>query len=249
MSQAEVWVLDISHPGGADAWVAQEQSWLAGGVLHADEWAAAHAFRDAGRRHQHLAGRALARTRLARLCAVSPMRIGFVAASSGKPHAVLDGAPLPAHFNLSHSGERVVFALADSEVGVDIERCAPRLDATAIASRFFQQAEAHWIEAGGARSRQRFGALWTLKEACLKAQGDGLSAGLDNFTLVRTGFRRLHTDSVRGGFAHAAWHCHLRALPGYWLALCTALPCSRPHWFRISSNDMQLTQAGGRRTA
>ena len=48
------------------------------------------------------------------------------------------------YFNISHSGDYVVLATADSEVGVDIEKIEPYSDA--VAARCFTAEEQKWLQ-------------------------------------------------------------------------------------------------------
>ncbi|MDM0045305.1 4'-phosphopantetheinyl transferase superfamily protein [Variovorax dokdonensis] len=244
-AHTEVWIVDIAQRADEGDRPPDELSWLMAGWLSASEWDGARGLRHPLIRRQHLMGRVLARTRLAHRLGVAPRRVSFASAPSGKPYALLDGAAISVHFNISHSGERVALALAECEVGIDIERRAPDIDAPALARRFFAPAEAQWIESGGPRISQRFGALWALKEACLKMQGAGLPGGLGGFTFQRTGFRHVRTVAVEAAEAPAAvpanWHCSLRALPDYWAAVCTLLPFAQSRWHQITAEALAVS--------
>lgn len=74
------------------------------------------------------------------------------------------------HFNLSHAGNYVVCAVADNEIGIDIE--GPRKNAVKVAKRFFAEAECEWI----GENINRFSRIWTLKEAYAKLTGEGIAA-------------------------------------------------------------------------
>lgn len=78
---------------------------------------------------------------------------------SGKPY--LEGAPF--FFNLSHSGECVVCALSDGEVGVDVERIASHSERTLY--RFCGER----IESSREQMR-----LWTRYESYGKMTGIGI---------------------------------------------------------------------------
>jgi len=93
----------------------------------------------------------------------------------GKPRLA---APAAAAFNLSHSGATGLIGLAPSgEIGVDIEVMKPIDDIDALAAQNFTAAER--AEVRSARDEtaalRAFLAVWTRKEACLKALGSGLS--------------------------------------------------------------------------
>ena len=96
----------------------------------------------------------------------------------GKPE--LAGEWQGVRVNLSHSGELALLAVtANRAVGVDVQELR-RLDACRLAARFFPAAEARFVAAapGPAGQVARFTRLWTRKEACVKAAGGRLLAGM-----------------------------------------------------------------------
>lgn len=98
----------------------------------------------------------------------------------GKP--VIDNCP-EWHFNLSHSGDWVVAAIDDKEIGVDVEKRGtyPR----DIAQRFFAEQENQYLSTRHqADFDEGFIRIWTLKESYIKALGQGLSIPLDSFSVV-----------------------------------------------------------------
>ena len=99
---------------------------------------------------------------------------------NGKPYLV----DFPeVHFNLSHSGERVMCVISPFEVGCDVEII--KGDRGKLAERFFKSEESAWIkhfETLEAQS-EAFYRLWTLKECYMKVTGRGLSLMPDMFAL------------------------------------------------------------------
>lgn len=90
------------------------------------------------------------------------------------------------HFNLSHSGTRVLCAISDRAVGCDVERLrAARL---AVAKRCFCAAEYRaLLDCADEAARDRlFYQLWTLKESFMKATGLGFQLPLNAFQLQIT---------------------------------------------------------------
>lgn len=87
------------------------------------------------------------------------------------------------HFNLSHSGTQVLCAVADTEVGCDIELRGEYKDK--LAKRFFHPDEYAALCALPTAEAQAalFFRLWTLKESFLKATGRGLSLPLNEFCI------------------------------------------------------------------
>jgi len=86
-------------------------------------------------------------------------------------------------FNLSHTDDMLVLAFAASGApGVDIESLSRQIDPEALAKRFFSAAEFRALQAlPRTQQRDRFLRLWTLKEACVKASGQGLARALRDF--------------------------------------------------------------------
>lgn len=93
-------------------------------------------------------------------------------------HGKID-APRGMRFNVSHSGDYVLLARCDTEVGADIERVAePRMK---LAPRVFLPDEIEWLEQDPA---ERFYLLWTLKESVLKLTGMGFSMSPLSFSVL-----------------------------------------------------------------
>jgi 4'-phosphopantetheinyl transferase len=94
----------------------------------------------------------------------------------GKPR--LAAAPERLSFNLSHSGELALVAIAPGgvEVGVDVERLRPRRDLVRLAQRWLPAADATAVAAAEAGEREAvFYAAWTRHEARVKCAGTGLA--------------------------------------------------------------------------
>jgi 4'-phosphopantetheinyl transferase len=109
---------------------------------------------------------------------LGPVAPRFADGPHGKPF--LDGAAL--RFNLSHSGELALVAVADGrEVGVDVE-AVRELDLAGMARVSFSPRERAALFALPPDERlPAFFRCWTRKEAHLKATGFGLALPLDGF--------------------------------------------------------------------
>jgi len=127
--------------------------------------------------------RASLRELLARYVGVDARSLQIDAEAGGKP--VLRGRRVP-HFNVSHSRDVAVYALATNPVGVDVELMrgagAPRRrDHVALARRAFGAPVAEGLAELDQGTREReFLRLWTRHEAALKLAGRGIGAGLDH---------------------------------------------------------------------
>lgn len=75
------------------------------------------------------------------------------------------------HFNISHSGEYVLFALSDREIGCDIEK-SRKIEPEKLGKIVFCENEMNAIKKS-ADKQQCFFDLWTRKESLLKCIGKG----------------------------------------------------------------------------
>ena len=96
----------------------------------------------------------------------------------GKPQLVQTGKPA-LHFNVSHSGEWALIALAQVPVGVDLEVINQRTQYRSIASQILSDRERLvWQELPPLLQETTTLRLWVCKEALLKAMGLGIAEGL-----------------------------------------------------------------------
>lgn len=133
--------------------------------------------------------------------------IALVENAHGRPALT---APCDLHFNWSHSGDHAMLALARHlpQLGVDIELYRERPRALLLARRFFAPSEAAALEALPEAARSRaFCALWTAKEAVLKAHGRGLAYGLARvaFDLTENGATPRHFIGAIGPVQGWCW--------------------------------------------
>ncbi|MEM8563056.1 MAG: 4'-phosphopantetheinyl transferase superfamily protein [Pseudomonadota bacterium] len=149
-----------------------------------------------------------------------PEALELIEGERGKP--LLAAGDL--FFNYSHSGDYAAFALCwDAQVGVDIECERPLANPLAIARRQFAKNEYKALtQTPDADLQSRFFKYWTLKEAFLKARGDGISGGMDTFSLEIVSDPPRIDLAFKDGSAEIAadWALHsARPIAGYWLAL------------------------------
>ncbi len=94
--------------------------------------------------------------------------------SSGKPY-LKDYPSL--FFNISHTDNLILIAIANSPVGIDVEKNERNADKEAIIRHFFSEREQQSFFSQPEEQRQlAFVKGWTRKEAMLKATGEGLLA-------------------------------------------------------------------------
>jgi 4'-phosphopantetheinyl transferase len=173
--------------------------WLSG-----EERARAAAFRRARDRRRFSASRAQLRALLGRYLEVDPARLRLELRAGGKPALAADSRAEGLEFNVSHAGERAVFAIAfDRPVGVDIEQVRGDLDIQRMARIAFSERERERLGRLDAGSRAAaFLAAWTRKEAVLKARGDGLVGSWDEVEAPPSGWR-VEDLTLDGGYVGA----------------------------------------------
>jgi 4'-phosphopantetheinyl transferase len=149
--------------------------------LSADERDRMERFRFEKDRLRCLIGRGLLRSLLGAYLGMAPQDLHFETSAAGKPH--LQSGQRQLEFNLAHSGDYVVIAIADGRtVGIDIEKIRDDFDLGQVAAHFFSPSEQRDLDALTGRFKiEGFFECWTRKEAYVKARGDGLSLPLDQF--------------------------------------------------------------------
>jgi len=129
--------------------------------------------------------RALLRELLGRYLGRAPEAVELALGEHGKPR--LAGAQPQLEFNLSHSGELALVAVAapGRPVGVDVEEVKRRGgDLAAVAARVLYPAEAAAIAAAPAEERAAlFFPAWARYEARLKCGGGGIGGGPPSWPL------------------------------------------------------------------
>lgn len=87
------------------------------------------------------------------------------------------------NFNISHSGDFVVCAIDDTEVGIDIEQII-QIDYREIANSFFSESEVDYIlDKGSNDILSKFYDIWTLKESYIKCCGLGVTIPPESFSI------------------------------------------------------------------
>jgi 4'-phosphopantetheinyl transferase len=173
--EVHLWLADLA----AASAIAQELL----PTLSPDERARAARFRFAQDRERFSAARGILRAILARYLAQPAAAIRFSYTPYGKPALAEHPAIC---FNLSHAGERAIYAVAQGRpLGVDIEHVRAELASATIAAQFFS---AYEVQALGQLApddwEQAFFRCWTRKEAYVKARGLGLALALDQFDVT-----------------------------------------------------------------
>lgn len=131
-------------------------------------------------RIRFLIARYICKTQLSRRLACQPGEIGFQYSSNGKPS--LDNTEL--WFSLSHCASAVVCAVANNNIGVDVESMSRCEKLVAKADRFFSRATVTQIEQGGLPPVTMFTVFWTCLEAQVKLKDSSIFSERRVFELV-----------------------------------------------------------------
>ena len=221
-AQVDVWLVP-AVANGADM-EKTALSWLS-----ADEQMRLDSRRLPKGRAMFLLTRAVLRRLLSAYCPdIAPQDWQLGRSAEGRP-CVLGPVPAPS-FNLTHTDDTLVLAFTThGEPGVDIEPLNRQLDAGALARRYFSVAEYQALVALPlAQQQDHFLRLWTLKEACVKANGKGLAQSLRHFEFAfGDGARLMFYPAPHESPPHRYWHLWSMTVKSLRLALavrCQADP-------------------------
>jgi 4'-phosphopantetheinyl transferase len=155
------------------------------GLLDLSEQTKADRFRMAADRDAYIAAHALLRTTLSSFIDTAPGDWRFQIDVSGKPELELSQAPPHLHFSLSHTRGLAACAVGwPHALGIDAEKWRSPAPIE-LATRYFAPSEARLLATQApTQQTSTFYRLWTLKEAYLKAIGQGLAAPLDGFSFT-----------------------------------------------------------------
>ena len=112
------------------------------------------------------------------VCTAERQALSFEYGKNGKPY--LRGENV--FFNISHSGDMVICALAPFEVGCDIEQIREGSRTRKIAARYFTEEEQAFVVSQPDET-EAFYRMWTHKESFMKVTGMGLSLSLADFCI------------------------------------------------------------------
>lgn len=165
--------------------------------LNADELARAGKYFQLKDQQRFVVSRGMQRMVLGRYLNNAPDKLEFILGDNKKPK-IAHNSSEPLFYNLSHAGDRILIAVANSPVGVDVEYLDPDFDFKDILPDNFSGQEIAWINE--TNSLERFYQLWTRKESFLKATGKGLGEHL-SVTPVLDGSHNLSQTLLKDDMA------------------------------------------------
>jgi 4'-phosphopantetheinyl transferase len=176
--EVHVWRVELDQP---EYRVEEFRATLAG-----DEIERAGRFHFERHRKHFLVGRGFLRHVISRYLETEAAALQFSYGPFGKPS--LNGAHKDTRllFNMSHSHEVALLAVAEArELGVDVEHIRADFATEEIARRFFSPREIETFNALAEKDQvAAFFRCWARKEAYIKAIGRGLSQSLDAFDVT-----------------------------------------------------------------
>ena len=206
------------------------------GLLSPEERQRADRFVFEHDRIRHTVAHAVTRHLLSRCCwsipgaassaAVAPESLRFSTTSAGKPSLQFPSAAASTiQFNLTHSEDRGLLAVSSGmDLGVDLERVRPNIEALAISRHYFFGSERAAIESAPPELIEHaFFRYWVAKEAVLKAQGIGLGFPLDRFRVdFLPGGDRATIDTLDPERLEAGWNIRMLSCEPGWLGAVAA---------------------------
>lgn len=145
----------------------------------------AQRFVDVAPRRRFMLCRAALRATLCQTLHCENDDLNFRASDNGKPAAYCRHLRLPVEFNVSHSYTHGLIAVTrHAAVGIDVEARILRQDIDGEIRKVFSQREQRLLAQSPPQDKENlFFRLWTLKEALIKATGDGFRLDTSTFTL------------------------------------------------------------------
>lgn len=145
-------------------------------LLTQEEKQRAEAFITEKLAHKFIAARAGLRQVIGELTGVAPAEVAFHYGPMGKPELSPERGLF---FNLAHSADEAILAVATQPVGVDLERLRPMPRAKDFAERWFHPEEKQRLhETADVDHLTEFFRIWTAKESALKLLGKGVGEAL-----------------------------------------------------------------------
>lgn len=147
----------------------------------------------------------------------------------GKPF-VNPSKELDLHFNVSHTKNDIVVAVATFPIGIDMERMQDSFPKIIVPKLL------HPNDSWTIQSAPDFYQLWTIKEAFSKFIGEGLSLGLKNIQLLSAHGRgmELSTSKVKGQA------CEVKGIENHFCVIASERVHSNQIWLLDSSVSIKI---------
>ena len=191
---------------------ASNQISAAASLLIAGESERANRYLHEKNKQRFILSRAMLRSIVSKYTGAKPAEVVFSTTGNKKP--CVAGSDL--QFNVSHSGDMVLIAIADIPIGIDVERVDDHFDFSEVLPVCFCREESDMVERHG---KEYFYRYWTRKEALVKASGSGLDSSMqllpcmDGVHEMLPGIAGLEGDWVVNNFVAEAGYVSCIAYP------------------------------------
>ena len=182
------------HKNNIDVWLLPISDWSVEALndnainqlLSEKEHARFQRFKPESKKAEFVASRLLLRHILKTYTDCDTTHTEAIPDDMGRPFWFKDGAPLDLFFSLSHTKEMICCAVSrQREIGCDVESLQPRKYEVDLTERVFSKKEQQFYKDLPALSRSEFFyRSWTLKEAFIKAMGQGLRIPLTSLSFT-----------------------------------------------------------------
>lgn len=227
IDEIHIWSMSLACTGE------QEQGCAA--LLSPDEKTRAARFHFPQHRQRFVIARAVLRQILSLYTEIAPEKMSFNYGEHGKPALAVSLAE-PLYFNLAHSDDLAVYAIAPHPVGIDIERIKTSYEA-GLPERFFNPQECESLrQLTDADRSTGFYQIWARKEAIIKASGKGLAISLSSFSVSPDNIKEKISLA-----AHEEWYLTpLSINPAFAAALASQHPVKNLLYYNFKDYCIKL---------
>ncbi|MCV6574680.1 MAG: 4'-phosphopantetheinyl transferase superfamily protein [Cohaesibacter sp.] len=177
----QTWMIDISHFLGSNA---KEMPPNLLHVISDKEIRNARRFKRRADQQKSLLSNYFLRRLLSKFVGLPTSEIKVIRHQNAKPQCQIHGHRAP-NFSVSHSGNYIAYAISEKAVGLDIEECKKFEGLPLLVDRFFSPNENFLFKkTKSIHQLHCFYALWTRKEALIKASKQEISYGLSAFEVA-----------------------------------------------------------------
>lgn len=176
------------NEGSVHLWIADLKTWRSHAgklrsLLSDDEIKRLDRLKIINKREEFLCSRGILRVILSKYISEDPNDILINYTPAGKP--ILSDAEI--QFNISHSGDFLICGISlINRIGLDIQEIYSISSLDRIINNFFSPAEIQYLRTLPSREtyQEHFFAIWTAKEAYLKAVGDGIQGSFNQLSII-----------------------------------------------------------------
>ena len=156
---------------------------------------------------------AMIKLSLGKILAITPSCVSFLRNPFGKPF--IPGNPL--HFNWSHSDSYAFLGVHPTRpIGVDIEKVRETINLDG----FLFPEEQRWLSQLSETMSEKYCALWSAKEAYVKALGIGFSQSIPLLEMFKSQKNLLYFHAYLSGFSSSVVESYSNVVKNYKLATC-----------------------------